>query len=46
MTITVHVIYDPAVLYIQSEWDDQALNLQSIIESPLIYMRYISSSLR
>ena len=42
--ITVHVVYDPAVFYTQSEWDDQSLNLQSTIESPSIYMLCIGSS--
>ena len=42
--ITVHVVFDPAVFYTQSEWNDRSLNLQSTIESPLIYMLCVSSS--
>ena len=36
--ITVHIVFDPAVFYTQSEWNDRSLNLQSTIESSSIYM--------
>ena len=42
--ITVHVVYDPAVFYTQSECNRQSLNLQSTIESPSIYMICVNSS--
>ena len=42
--ITVHVVYDPAVFYTQSEYITQSLNLQSTVESPSIYMICVSSS--
>ena len=36
--ITVHIVFDPAVFYTQSEWNDRSLNLQSTIENPSIYI--------
>ena len=40
--LTVHVVNDPAVFYMQSEYNSQSLN--STIESPSIYMSCVSSS--
>ena len=42
--ITVHIVYDQAVFYTQSEYDGQSINLQSTIESPSIHMICVSSS--
>ena len=42
--VTVHVVYDQAVFYTQSECDRQSINLQSTIESPSIHMICVSSS--
>ena len=45
--ITVHVVFDAAVFYTQSEWNGNGgenINVQSIIERPSIYMICAGSS--
>ena len=45
--ITVHIAYDPAVFYIQSEYEkySQSLSIQSLVERPKLYIIAAGSSI-